>query len=259
MARNVTLILGNGLGSNLGPNFNLTSDAGTVTPSTATRAQLLAGLIVSVNDATTSVTVTSTGPCANSITQSLPCPPLTTTTTTSTSTTTTTASPTTTTTSTTTSPPTTTTTTTIAVISCGAGSVFTGGLSYPTQQSVVLGSDTGTVVLNYNAAGVPDRFIVEWNSSVVIDTGYRGGEVYDFGGLGRSEFNNSLTGRIDPITLTTYPDLAIYPDDGYPRILGLGSGTTSFVKNSASPTTATVKVYGPTPGTAWDYILNCPV
>ena len=82
MARNVLLILGNGLGSNLGPNFNLTSDAGTVTPSTATRTQLLAGLIVSVNDATTSVTVTSTGVCANSITQSLPCSPLTTSTTT---------------------------------------------------------------------------------------------------------------------------------------------------------------------------------
>jgi hypothetical protein len=82
MARNVLLILGSGLGSNLGPNFNLTSDAGAVTPSTATRAQLLAGLIVSVNDATTSVTVTSTGVCANSITQSLPCSPLTTSTTT---------------------------------------------------------------------------------------------------------------------------------------------------------------------------------
>ena len=82
MARSITLILGNGLGTNLGPNFNLTSDAGAVTPSTATRSELLAGKIVSVNDATTSVTVTSTGPCTNSITQSLPCPPLTTTTTT---------------------------------------------------------------------------------------------------------------------------------------------------------------------------------
>ena len=108
MARNVLLILGSGLGSNLGPNFNLTSDAGAVTPSTATRTQLLNGLIVSVNDATTSVTVTSTGPCANSITQSLPCPPLTTTSTTSTTSTTT---STTSTTSTTTAPPTTTSTT----------------------------------------------------------------------------------------------------------------------------------------------------
>lgn len=84
MARNITLILGNGLGNDLGPNFNITSDAGAVTPSTATKSELIAGLIVSVEDATTSVTVTSTGPCSNSITQSLPCPPLTTTTSTTT-------------------------------------------------------------------------------------------------------------------------------------------------------------------------------
>ena len=245
MARNITLILGNGLGTNLGPNFNLTSDAGAVTPSTATRSELLAGLIVSVEDATTSVTVTSTGPCTNSITQSLPCPPLTTTTSTSTSTSTSTTS-------------TSTSTTTAALISCDVGSTFTGGESYPTQQFVTLESDTGTVVLNYNGQSVPDRFIVEWNGSVVIDTGYAGSSLYDFGGSIRNTFKLYLDDKLDPITGNSYPDFTTYPDDGYPRV-GPGTGTSSFTKNLASPTTASVKVYAPGGGTGWNYTLNCPL
>lgn len=100
MARNITLTLGAGLGADLGPNFNLTANVGSVTPSTATRTELLAGKSVSVDDLATQVTVTSTGTCTNSITQTIPC---------ATTTTTTTAAPTTTT--TTTAAPTTTTTT----------------------------------------------------------------------------------------------------------------------------------------------------
>jgi hypothetical protein len=68
MARSITLTLGVGLGSDLGPNFNLTADVGSVTPSTATE-----------------VTVTSTGTCTNAITQLIPCVGGTTTTTTTTS------------------------------------------------------------------------------------------------------------------------------------------------------------------------------
>ena len=115
MARSITLTLGAELGINLGPNFNLTADVGSVTPSTATKSELLAGKNVSVDNTATQVTVTSTGDCTNSITQNIPCNPPTTTTTTTTTTeapttTTTTEAPTTTT--TTTEAPTTTTTTT---------------------------------------------------------------------------------------------------------------------------------------------------
>jgi len=108
VAINILLILGSGLGSNLGPNFNLTADVGSVIPSTATKSELLAGKIVSVDNIATQVTVTSIGVCYNSITQTIPCASTTTTTTTAAPTTTTTASPTTT---TTTAAPTTTTTT----------------------------------------------------------------------------------------------------------------------------------------------------
>ena len=91
MARNITLTLGAGLGADLGPNFNLTANVGSVTPSTATKSELTAGKSVSVDDAATEVTITSTGTCTNAITQTIPCAGETTTTT-STSTTTTTTS-----------------------------------------------------------------------------------------------------------------------------------------------------------------------
>jgi hypothetical protein len=92
MARNITLTLGAGLGADLGPNFNLTADVGSVTPSTATKSELTAGKSVSVDDLATQVTITSTGTCTNAITQTIPCAGGTTTTTsTSTSTTSTTS------------------------------------------------------------------------------------------------------------------------------------------------------------------------
>ena len=95
MARYITLTLGAGLGADLGPNFNLTANVGSVTPSTATKTELIAGKSVSVDDLASQVTVTSTGTCTNAATQTIPCAGGTTT---STTTTTTTAGPTTTTT-----------------------------------------------------------------------------------------------------------------------------------------------------------------
>lgn len=66
-----------------------------------------------------------------------------------------------------------------------------------------------------------------------------------------------MIGKVDPITLNTYPDLTTYPDDGYPRILGVGNGAAMFSKSSSVPT-ATVEVYAPLSGTAWDFVLSCP-
>jgi hypothetical protein len=84
MARSITLTLGAGLGADLGPNFNLTANVGSVTPSTATKTELTAGKSVSVDDTASEVTVTSTGTCTNAITQTIPCVTTTTTTTTTT-------------------------------------------------------------------------------------------------------------------------------------------------------------------------------
>lgn len=63
----VTLQISNTSGADLGP-FSLTANVGSVVPSTATRAQLIAGLNVTVDNAATTITLTSTGNCTNGTT-----------------------------------------------------------------------------------------------------------------------------------------------------------------------------------------------
>lgn len=231
-------------GLDTGP-FNLYSNLdGFVIPFEVaiSKATLLSGYSsANVPDYTTVVRVLSAGTCSNWIDIILE----------NTTTSTTTAEP-------TTSSSTSTTSTTAANIPCGSSTGYSGGQNYPSTELINLGSDTGPVPLQFNALSVPDRFIVTWNGSVVIDTGYRGSSVYDFGGISRAVFNTSLTGLIDPITSNAYPDFGTYSEDGYPRVVGVGSGIQIFVKSAASPDTATVDVYGPLSGTAWSYTLFCP-
>jgi len=114
-------------------------------------------------------------------------------------------------------------------------------------------------LFEYDAKSFPDRYIVEWNGSVVIDTGYRGSSTWDFGGPNRTTFNNSLEGKLDPITGNTYPFThPSHASDGYPVIEGLGLGDTSFEKTLSSPDTATVSVYAPVPTTIWNFTMHCP-
>lgn len=142
---------------------------------------------------------------------------------------------------------------------CGQQTAFSGQQSYPDTQAFNLGSDTGEVTVTYNAFSVPDRFIVKLDNVIVSDTGYVGSSDFDFGGSSRNSFTSSLTGKLDPVTGTVYPDTLNFPEDGFPRILGPGSGTTSFNKELPSPSLAFVDVYGPMSGTAWNVILSCPV
>ena len=87
-------------GIDLGPNFTLTSNIGTLSPATATLTQLLAGVVVRADDGVSAIFVTSQGICTNSLTLVV-LPPITTTSTTTTTTTTSTTSTSTTTTTTT--------------------------------------------------------------------------------------------------------------------------------------------------------------
>lgn len=119
---------------------------------------------------------------------------------------------------------------------CGAGVSFGGGQQYPSTETIQLGSDTGVVTLNYFAQNVPDRFVVEFDGAVVIDTGYRGATFY------QNQLNNALIALGEPTA----------------TIQGAGTGSATFNKTTAT-TTATVKVYAPMAGTAWDFDLQCPV
>jgi hypothetical protein len=152
MARNITLTLGAGLGADLGPNFNLTANVGSVTPSTATKSELTAGKSVSVDDAATQVTVTSTGTCTNGITQTIPCA--------LTTTTTSTTEPPTTTTTTTTEAPTTTTTTTAGI----------NYISYPADKYGCSGGSCGSFIETTEIA-FPDTFTVTINKWYVSQSG----------------------------------------------------------------------------------------
>jgi cystathionine beta-lyase/cystathionine gamma-synthase len=66
MARTITITLQAGAGADLGP-FNMSVSSGTITPTTATRAELLAGKVFTISsDPAVNVTATSTGTCTNS-------------------------------------------------------------------------------------------------------------------------------------------------------------------------------------------------
>jgi len=63
----VLVTLASGLGSELGVNFILSANVGEVTPSVATKSELLSGKVISVNNTATIITVTSLGTCTNSL------------------------------------------------------------------------------------------------------------------------------------------------------------------------------------------------
>ena len=149
------------------------------------------------------------------------------------------------------------------VEACGLPQNFGGGQAYPTQLESILGSGTGTVTLTPNPYGIPDRWIVRWDGGDVIETGYLSGNpaLYNLGGGSRTNFTQSLQGRIAPEG-GTYP-LApggtapnIIASDGYPIVNAIG--TYTFNKNTPT-STANVEVYGPMPGTGWQSTLSCPV
>lgn len=55
------------IGENLGPNFSISTDIGSANPSTATRDELIQGKIITLSEDASSLTITSTGACTNSI------------------------------------------------------------------------------------------------------------------------------------------------------------------------------------------------
>jgi len=144
-------------------------------------------------------------------------------------------------------------------IDCGQNFEFNGGDSYPNYMEVELDNNSGQSTTYYEMYNIPDRLIIEWNNTVVVDTGYRGSPNYDFGGIYRSSFNFDLAGKVDPINGLTYPNTQEYPEDGYPTLEGLGEGNALWQKTQATPSIAKVYVYAPMGGTAWEiYSVTCP-
>ena len=117
------------------------------------------------------------------------------------------------------------------VRNCVAANMSNQGYGYFTYY-VDLGTTTGVVRLNYNAMGIPDAFIIEWNGQVV-DSGWVGNSGYT---LPASRANNT----------------------GNP---GTGEGSIYLKKTSASPNMAVVTVdASAVSGTGWDvHQVRCPI
>jgi hypothetical protein len=152
-------------------------------------------------------------------------------------TTTTTVAEETTTTSTTEEQVTTSTTTLIPTIQCAEQGSYTGGESFPYDVDIVLGENLGFVVLDYNAVSVPDKFVISFDGTEVINTGYRG----DTNVGSQAVLDACLANRSLPSE----------------SIQGLGGGIAYFEKTTAT-TIANAKVYAPCTGTHWLFVLNCP-
>lgn len=102
-------------------------------------------------------------------------------------------------------------------------------------------TQTGTTVLDYSAALVPDRFSVMWNGVEVINTGF----VSNCYSLGTCDDGDpSLNQRLI--------------DAGYPPVSG-PNGSMSFIKSAETPSVVTIYVEAPLNGTVWSGALNCPV
>lgn len=119
---------------------------------------------------------------------------------------------------------------------CGSTATYSGGAAFPSEVFIDLGSGTGNVVLHYDALSIPDKFEVFFGGNKVIDTGYRGD----------SSYQSALDAALAAMSL---------PPE---TIMGTGSGTASFTKSSVA-TFALVRVYAPLSGTAWNFIMDCPV
>lgn len=99
-----------------------------------------------------------------------------------------------------------------------------------------LGPAIGESGINYNAYGVPDRFVVNYDGTD-YDSGYVGLDTYDA---------QLLAAGVAPFDINTTPPP------------GNGEGTLTFPKPNASPSFAIVTVEAPLGGTAWQVTGICP-
>lgn len=147
---------------------------------------------------------------------------------------------------------------TLPGVACGIPTQYAGGQSFPTTFDVTLGSGAGTVTLDYLTGANPDRFVITLDGVDVIDTGYVGNPDYVEGGQTYQQKLDAFMAAngLPQVDITMFNTDYVEGDTN----LDTNPGTmhASFVKATASPV-ATVKIYGPLPGTGWSARLGCPV
>ncbi len=126
-------------------------------------------------------------------------------------------------------------------IPCGSPTQYNGGVGFPSTLFLNLGTATGTVLFNFFAGSIPDKFIVTFDGAEVINTGYVGDpSTY------QTLLNTALIAK-------GLPTETIIDSDGH----GFGNGTAQFSKTTVTQTVR-VDIYSPLPDTGWFFTLQCP-
>jgi hypothetical protein len=102
-----------------------------------------------------------------------------------------------------------------------------------------IGTGIGIAGINYNSVDTPTRFQVNWNGSVVADSGYVG-----LNSL--TNYNDLITAGVDPEDINL-----VFPYDG---LVNNGAGSLRFKKTDASVDTAEILVSSPISTSTW--IIN---
>ena len=130
------------------------------------------------------------------------------------------------------------------------------GTPTPTQTPTVTPTNNNDrcVRLTYDVEDGPDRFIVKYKGTVIIDTGFVGNAAYVYGGYKRQVFIDALVREGLDYTGTTLAD------DGYPVVDSTTEGFLESIQSIFNETDAYVTIQSPVhdkPG--WTYTLNCPM
>ena len=175
----------------------------------------------------------------------------------------------------------------LKTIPCG-GSITLDGNAGIYEVEAELGSDTGLIVVEFNSGGIPDRFQLIYDGSVVADSLFVGndlpnstyennirsvttlerfvynGTTFDFDGSESVNFSasdiaesdgsetradGSGTGQLNVVE--DFPNSTAKASDGNIKLF--------FDKTSATPTKITIKIFGVNPDTGWLINnLQCP-
>ena len=138
--------------------------------------------------------------------------------------------------------------TNLTPIECDGTKTYSGNQVFPAIYEVELGTDTGTVSGSHNAYSIPDKFIIKWSGSIVYNSGYVG-STYHQNSLDQNLIERDLYGSAPTEIITNMSP--IYGG-------AAGFRTFQFEKDTPLPNKATVEVYGPLPGTAWEMTISCP-
>jgi len=133
----------------------------------------------------------------------------------------------------------------LPIIPCGQSASYNGGQAFPAVQSIQIGSATGTISVQFDPQGIPDKMIIKrQNGDVLLNTGYRTN--YSSGSSGFNQEQQRLNSALNSRGLPN-ESLASSPSNL----------TYTFNKNF-SDSNIIVEIYAPAASTGWEFKVNCP-